>query len=365
MKVLTVGGAMIDTIAIIEPHRIERMTMANADASYLLLAEGRKTEALEVSTHCGGGAVNSAVCAARLGADVAALAKLGQDERAETIIARLMAEGVSPRWILRDGRETTGASVMVSSHDRNAAIFTYRGANTLLACEDLKDDAFAVDLVYVSSLSNRSADCFPDLVAKAQAHTAFVATNPGIRQISSRGSALHQCLDKIDLFALNRAEADVLVPSLVAEFDEGGPSLPQRDGLPLPELALRGFVGGGYQMSLASYFRAMEQRGVRYTVVTDGRGGSYVGAGGQLHYCPVLESDVAGTAGAGDAFLMTLAVLLAEDGDVPLAMRCAAANASSVVSHVDTQTGLLRRNELDVRFDQLVSALPIQSWDIG
>jgi len=82
MKILTVGGAMIDTIAIIDSDRIERMTMLNADSSFLLLEEGRKTEAEEVSTHPGGGAVNAAVAMARLGMDVALLAKLGTDARA-------------------------------------------------------------------------------------------------------------------------------------------------------------------------------------------------------------------------------------------------------------------------------------------
>jgi ribokinase len=54
MKVLTIGSAMIDTIAIIGSARIERMTMLNAESSFLLLEEGRKTEAEEVSTHAGG-----------------------------------------------------------------------------------------------------------------------------------------------------------------------------------------------------------------------------------------------------------------------------------------------------------------------
>ena len=44
MKVLTIGSAMIDTIAIIGSARIERMTMLNAESSFLLLEEGRKTE---------------------------------------------------------------------------------------------------------------------------------------------------------------------------------------------------------------------------------------------------------------------------------------------------------------------------------
>ncbi|MBN9279182.1 MAG: carbohydrate kinase family protein, partial [Hyphomicrobium sp.] len=97
MKALTIGSAMIDTIAIIESSRIERMTMLNAETSFLLLAEGHKTEALEISTHTGGGAVNAAVAMARLGIDVSTLAKLGRDQRAEIVLSRLMQEGVSTR----------------------------------------------------------------------------------------------------------------------------------------------------------------------------------------------------------------------------------------------------------------------------
>ena len=69
MKCLTVGSATIDTIAIIASDRIERMSMLNADSSFLLLKEGSKTEAADVSTHTGGGAVNAAVGMARLGFD--------------------------------------------------------------------------------------------------------------------------------------------------------------------------------------------------------------------------------------------------------------------------------------------------------
>jgi ribokinase len=88
MKILTVGSAMMNTIAIIDGSRIERMSMLNADSSFLLPEEGRKTEAEEISTHPGGGAVNAAVAKARLKMDVSLLAKLGTDARAEAILAR-------------------------------------------------------------------------------------------------------------------------------------------------------------------------------------------------------------------------------------------------------------------------------------
>ena len=111
MRVLTIGSAMVDTIAIIDSGRIERMTMLNADFSFLLLEEGRKTEAVEISTDPGGGAVNVAVAMARLGMDLALLAKLGVDARAETILQRLEMEGVSTVWVKRDPRLPTGSSV--------------------------------------------------------------------------------------------------------------------------------------------------------------------------------------------------------------------------------------------------------------
>ena len=238
MKALSVGGAMIDTIAIIESDRIERMSMFNAEASFLLIEEGRKTEALEVSTHCGGGAVNTAVAMSRLGLDVATLFKLGHDARADVILERLKAEGVSARWVIRDAGAPTGASVLVSSHDRNAAVFTFRGANTLLEPRDLADEAFAADLVYVSGLSNRSADCFPVIIDKAKGGGALVAVNAGVRQLSARGGAFLDSLGRIDILAINRPEADALVPGLVAKFGEGGSALtldPDERERPLPQ----------------------------------------------------------------------------------------------------------------------------------
>jgi ribokinase len=364
MKALTVGGAMIDTIAIIADDRIERMTMLNADSSYLLLEEGRKTEAREISTHVGGGAVNAAVAMARLGLDVSALVKLGKDQRAETVLARLMQEGVSTRWALRDGRAPTGASVLVSSHDRNAAIFTFRGANTLLEEADLRAEAFAVDVVYISSLSNESADAFPAVVRSAKGAGALVAANPRVRQLSSRGSVFRETLAQIDILAINRVEAETLVPGLVARFGEGGRTLPLEPGERPPRLAARGFSGSSHQMSLAAFFDAMREMGPRFTLVTDGRHGAFLGTRDAIHFCPVRETNVAGTAGAGDAFNATFTAHIALGCKPQEALRAAAVNAASVVGHVDTQTGLLSREAIARSLGATGEALPVRSWSL-
>lgn len=364
MKALTIGSAMIDTIAIIESSRIERMTMLNAETSFLLLAEGRKTEAVEVSTHTGGGAVNAAVAMARLGLDVATIAKLGRDQRAETILASLLQEGVSTRWVGRDERAATGAAVMISSHDRNAAIFTFRGANTLLEDSDLKPDAFTVDLIHVSSLSNQSADRVPRILAEARRTGAFLSTNPGIRQLSSRGMALQDALKEIDLLVVNKVEASALVPAIAGRIGEGGPPLATDGGEPPTSLARQGLTGGGYRLGLRSFFTALRDGGAHYVLVTDGSAGAFLSDRERIRYCPSAPATVAGTAGAGDAYAATLSTYLAEGRSPPEAMRAAALNAASVVAYIDTQRGLMTRPALEEALSKSGEELSVSEWPL-
>jgi ribokinase len=363
MKALTIGSAMIDTIAIIDSDRIERMSMANAERSFLLLEEGLKTEALEVSRHCGGGGVNAAVAMARLGVDVAALIRLGRDERADTILTRLANEEISARWVIHDEAAPTGASVMVSSHERNAAVFTARGANTHLAIDDIDEEAFDADLVYVSALSDKSADCFPSIIEKAKAHGALVAANPGLRQLSTRGGAFHDSLEYIDILAINRKEADTLVPSLVKQVGEGGRNLPVASGERTPTLAARGLRNGDLEIGLASFLGALHSLGTRYVVLTDGRNGAFLSSDGNIIYCPAIDSEVAGTAGAGDAFVATFAAFIALGRPSDIAIEAAALNAASVVTHVDTQSGLMTLEAIEKRIGGGVD-FHLQRWSM-
>ncbi len=366
MKAITFGSAMIESIAIISDDRIERMSMRNADSSFLLLEEGRKTEAEEISQHVGGGAVNTAVAMARLGYDVATVLKVGQDDRAETVLRRLADEKISTRFVMRDATSATGAAVVVSSHERDAAIFTFRGANTTLKTTDLGPDMLSADLVYVSGLSNRSADCFPDIVTGAKKAGATVATNPGIRQLTSRTQPFLEALPKVDILSINRREADALVPQLIARFGEGGPMLTLQPGAEGPDLALRYLGSGGCEMSLIRFAEALLSFGVETLLVTNGRDGGYVATKSGIHHCPVLDVDVVGTAGAGDAFASTFSAVLTQHGDAVRALRSATINSASVVGHSDTQTGLLTADRIADQLETLGQAsLPIQTWPLS
>jgi len=355
---------MVDTIAIINSARIERMTMRNAEASFLLLEEGRKTETEEIATHPGGGAVNAAIGMARLGLDVSALVKLGADQRADAILARLETEGVSTRWITRDSRMPTGASVLISSHERNAAIFTFRGANTLLEMADIKPGAFGVDVVHISSLSNQSADRFPDLVKIAKANDCLVAANPGIRQLTARGRAFMDALPKIDILIINRAEAEALVPALSAIAGEGGPSLPFDPEEDVPDLLRRGLSSGGFELSLLRFFRCLLDAGAGMVVITDGKNGAFVATAREVAFCPAVPTQVVGTAGAGDAFASTFVALTAMKHPLKQALRGASLNAASVVRHADTQTGLLTYAQLEAELAAPEREGAFRAWPI-
>ncbi len=362
ISVLTVGGAMIDTIVSIHADRIEQMRMTNAHASYLLVEAGRKVEAQSIEQFIGGGAVNAAVSMARLGGRVATLVKLGTDLNAAKILERLNEEGISPDFIARTDHMATGSAVMISSHDRNAAIFTARGSNTLLVEADLQDDAFARNLVYVTGLSNDSADRFPAILAKARAAGAFVACNPGIRQLSSRAQPFFANLPNIDLLSVNRVEAAQMVPGLIAKgYDADGPALP--GATPDQELAALGLEAGGFRMGLAAFMAAIRDCGPKTVLVTDGGFGAFAADANGIHHCGTVPVTVAGTAGAGDAYASTFSFSVANGASTPDAMRAAALNAASVISQIDTQGGLLDAKTLANRVAE--SGPAVRSWDMN
>ena len=232
MKALTVGGAMIDTIAIIANDRIERIRMINADNSFLLLEEGRKTEALDVSTHVGGGAVNTAVAMARLGLDVGALVKLGKDAPGRDGPVAPDAGRASRRaGPLRDGRAPTGASVLDllarpqrghlhlprRQHAAREGRPAQRGLRRRRRLRLVPEQRVGRRLPrHHRAAPRRRARWWPPTLACASCPRAAAPSRRRCRQI--------------DILAVNRTEAGVLVPGLVTRFGEGARGLAGQAG---------------------------------------------------------------------------------------------------------------------------------------
>jgi len=344
MKALTIGSATVDIIATIASEDIERMTLQNSDTAFLLMQPGRKVDARSITTHTGGGAVNAAVSLRRLGYDVSALVKLGNDHNSEKVLSRLEEEGIDGSAVSICPTEATAVSVMIAAHDKNAAIFTHRGANGFLAEDDIGKEKFeGCDLVYITNLSNRSAELFPEICRRAKSAGAFVSANPGILQLTQRTKPLFDSLQYVDFFSCNFEEARALVPALV---DHTGW---ERHTAPHPDHEDRVLEIEGFKLSLADYFQRMHSLGPSHIGVTDGINGSYLSKDGETHFTPSVPVEVAATAGAGDAFASTLTACLVLGEPVDKAMLLAAQNAASVVAQVDAQSGLLTLDALKAR----------------
>ncbi|MFN0218249.1 MAG: carbohydrate kinase family protein [Hyphomicrobium sp.] len=348
MNVLTIGGAMVDTVAVIDDALIERISMSNAGKSFLLLEQGAKTEVLGISTHCGGGGVNSAVAFARLGFNVTTCVKLGRDERSLMIESVLSREGVSHRWVRKSEAAPTGASTVVSAHDRNAAIFTFRGANSLLCNEDFVPEMFEVDVVYVAPLSGASADVFPDLVKYAKQSEALLVVNPGIRHITSRSIALRRCLQDIDILAVNKLEAEALIGQAVVEMSMSDAPSERATAADILRFssAAKSAAPGAASVALAS---GLLRLGCQKVLLTDGRHGACVATKDEIIFEPAQKVIVAGTAGAGDAIASTFAAWTLAGEKAAAALKAATVNAGEVVKVADAQSGLLRADELRSR----------------
>jgi len=363
MKTLSIGSAMIDTIAIIRSDRIERMAMANADTAFLLMEEGKKTEADAISNHLGGGSVNTAISFAKLGCHASVLARIGLDERGDMILEDLKANQVSTEFIIRDETIPTGASVILASHERNAGIFTFRGANTKLTEADLITPAFETDLVHIGSLSNESAALYPVIARKARSGGGIVCSNPGMRQLTSRASEFLNVLPMIDILVINKSEAEALMPSLIPIVGEGGATLDITDAS-IPPLGKRGLTGGGFEMTLPQFVKGLATVSEATIIITDGGNGVFIADKSEIFYLPALPAEIAGTAGAGDAFTSTFSLRRAQGTGIVEAALAAQINAASVIAHVDTQTVLLDDAVLRKHTEKTKANFTHKTWSL-
>src|SRR5437899_45513 len=72
----------------------------------------------------GGKGANQAVAAARLGARVALVARVGNDKRGTAFITRLAAEGVDTRYVVRDAEASTGVALVMVGEGGKKQILT-------------------------------------------------------------------------------------------------------------------------------------------------------------------------------------------------------------------------------------------------
>ncbi|HEY7158083.1 MAG TPA: ribokinase [Gemmataceae bacterium] len=287
------------------PPRICVVGSANVDLTFRtprLPTPGETLAGHAFHLGMGGKGANQAVAAARLGAQVALIARVGNDTFGQEAIRRYRAEGLDATFVRQDAKCPTGTAAIVVDDAAENCILVVAGANASLSPEDVRDASEVI----------QNADvllCQLETPLDATLEAFRLARAAGVRTVLTPApvTALpDQLLHLCDLCVPNRTEMGLLVGRKV---DSPGDA-----------------------QSAANLLR---ERGVKTLVVTmGGQGALLLDAEGATHISAVEVAAVDPT-GAGDAFTAALAVWLAEG----FSLRDAARQASFVGALTATRIG--------------------------
>jgi ribokinase len=261
----------------------------------------------------GGKGANQAVAAARLGADVTFVARLGTDRFGDEALAAYRQEGIHTDFIIQDSDIHSGiALIMVNSKGENI-IGVGPGANSHLSAENIQA---AKEVI-------QQADCVLlqlEIPLSAVQAAAEFAHRSKVRVILNPAPAQQlpqELLQSIDYLTPNETEAAIL-----AGQDPSG-------------------IGPDSLPRLASIL------GVPNLVVTLGSRGAAILQNGQTTQIPSFPITPVDTTASGDAFNGALAVALAKGEDIAEAVRYANAAGAITATRPGAQPSLPTREELD------------------
>ena len=227
----------------------------------------------------GGKGANQAVAAARLGAEVTFVAKVGHDVFGDQALANFRREGIRIERIGRDRQQATGvALILVDGQGRNL-ISVAPGANFTLMPEEVQQ---AADAIRAADVLLLQLEVPLDSVRTA----AEIAAAAGVRVILNPAPAApldDALLRHVSLLTPNETEAQQLTG--VTVNDESG------------------------ARSAAAKLMA---RGVGQVIVTLGAGGSLLLSRGGSQHFPATPVEAIDTTAAGDAFNGGLACALGQ-----------------------------------------------------
>jgi ribokinase len=272
---------------------------------------GETVSAREFTTWPGGKGSNQAVAAARLGADVTLIARIGQDSFADIGMTLWRREGINTQYVVKDANSNTGlATVYVEDSGEDMIVVTL-GANLALCAADVDAATSAIqdaDMLLVQL----------EIPLETVAHALMVAKKLGVRTLLNPGPAT-------PLPSQITANADYLTPN---------------------ETELQTLTGGsGYDIEEHAQHLLVTER--QTAVVTIGAGGAlWVNKIGHGHISG-FPVDAVDTVGAGDAFSAGLAVALAEGRDLPDAIAFANAAAAICVTRPGAAPSMPKRYEVD------------------
>lgn len=357
MKILTIGGATQDVFIHYQDGQMIEFHTQSANKSYLLLQEGSKIEVSSCNYSTGGGATNSATSFKRLGFTVSTFFKTGNDPQAQFIIEKLHKEGINTDLVLSRDKEQTGISYILPTVHGDRTILAYRGANATLVKKEFPLDTISnYNLLYITSLSGKSSELLAPIAKTAKRANILVANNPGSSQLCAGAAALKECLPYIDIFILNAQEAQQLMDSLCkppAESSWTSKKKSEEEFEKLPKLLACSIANPHNPFVLVEYFKKILQEGPKIAVVTNGADGVYVATKDAIYFHSGLPATVVNTIGAGDAFGSAFVAAIAQGISIQKAIVQGCINSASVISHLTAKEGLLTKEEMAKRMQEV------------
>ncbi len=267
----------------------------------------------------GGKGANQAVAAARLGAAVAFVARVGNDAFGAEAVRRYQEDGIDTTFVRQDTDHPTGAAAIVVDDEAENFIIVAAGANARLTPQDVRDASHVI----------RRADavlCQLETPLDATLEALCLARAAGVRTVLTPAPATDlpdELLGLCDLCVPNRIEIERLVNRPVD--------------------------------NLRNVFAAAEllrARGVKTVAVTMGAEGAIIVDDDAAWHVPATEVQAIDPTGAGDAFTAALAVSLANGITIGQAVRRASQVAAITVTRLGTHTAF-------------PSLAEVSQWQIG
>lgn len=263
----------------------------------------------------GGKGANQAVAAARLGAQVSMVGRLGNDAFAGVLLQNLAAAQVDCTNIQNDHGAATGVALIVVDEQGENSIVVASGANMRVSAQDVTAARSAITSAQVLVLQLEIPDAAVLRAAQiARENSVMVILNPApARELPD------ELIPLVDVLVPNEGEANLLSGM------HGAAQEP-------PERAAAMLLS----------------RGAGAVVVTLGKNGAFLTNGEyDGHYVEAFQVNAVDTTAAGDAFMAGLAVSLGEGNTLVEAVRWGNACGALAAMRFGAQTSAPSRDEVE------------------
>ena len=262
----------------------------------------------------GGKGANQAVAAARLGAEVRMVGRVGDDQFGPTLLEGMRSEGIDVSGVAVDPDNPSGVALILLDEEAENMIVAVYGAN--LACDDAQvaavDDALDGADVLLLQLET-PLDVALSAVALAKEWGATVVWDPA--PALKMG---HEAYRLCDVLTPNQAEVEFLTGIAVTD-----------------------------PTSAEGAAKVLVEQGVRAAVVTLGSGGAFFLTRDESGLVPPFNVDAIDSVAAGDAFAAGLGIALAEGESLAGAVKFGSAAGALAVTKSGAQEAMPYRAEVD------------------